>query len=73
MKSFKGFLAEQRVDTTLNASITELFPAIAFNLKYKPSSVEDFKKFLYTLNFNIKCFHYLHYLKENRRKKPIEN
>ena len=34
----------ERVDTTLNASITELFPAIAFNLKFKPSSVEDFKK-----------------------------
>lgn len=42
----------ERVDTTLNASITELFPAIAFNLKFKPSSVEDFKKFLYTLKFN---------------------
>ena len=42
----------ERVDTTLNASITELFPAIAFNLKYKPSSVEDFKKFLYKLNIN---------------------
>ena len=43
-------LLSERVDTTLNASITELFPAIAFNLKYKPKSVEDFKKFLYTLN-----------------------
>ena len=42
----------ERVDTTLNASITELFPAIAFNLKFKPSSVEDFKKFLYKLKFN---------------------
>ena len=40
----------ERVDTTLNASITELFPALAFNNNYKPSSVEDFKKFLYTLN-----------------------
>ena len=40
----------ERVDTTLNASITELFPALAFNNKYRPSSVEDFKKFLYTLN-----------------------
>tara|TARA_Y100001963_G_C6726434_1_gene421682 strand:- start:239 stop:1348 length:1110 start_codon:yes stop_codon:yes gene_type:complete len=49
----------ERVDTTLNASITELFPAIAFNLKYKPSSVEDFKKFLYKLNINKakKSFH----------------
>ena len=52
MKTFKGYLTEERVDTTLNASITELFPTIAFNLKYKPSSVEDFKKFVYTLNFN---------------------
>ena len=43
-------ILSERVDTTLNASITELFPAIAFNLKYKPKSVEDFKKFLYTLN-----------------------
>ena len=40
----------ERVDTTLNASITELFPALAFNNKFRPSSVEDFKKFLYTLN-----------------------
>jgi len=43
----------ERVDTTLNASITELLPALAFNSKYRPSSVEDFKKFLYTLNLKI--------------------
>jgi len=49
MLSLKGFLVEGRVDTTLNASVTELFPAIAFNMKYKPHSVEDFKKFIYTL------------------------
>ena len=36
----------ERVDTTLNASVTELFPCLAFNKKFKPSSVEDFKKFL---------------------------
>ncbi len=42
----------ERVDTTLNASITELFPALAFNNGFRPSSVEDFKKFLYTLNLN---------------------
>ena len=35
----------ERVDTTLNASITELFPALAFNNNYKPSSVEDLKNF----------------------------
>jgi len=40
----------ERVDTTLSASITELFPALAFNNKYRPSSVEDFKKFLYKLS-----------------------
>ena len=44
----------ERVDTTLNASITELFPALAFNSNYRPSSVEDFKKFLYKLNLNGK-------------------
>ena len=43
-------ILSERVDTTLNASITELFPAIAFNLKFRPRSVEDFKKFLYTLS-----------------------
>ena len=53
MLRFKEYLLE-RVDTTLNASITELFPAIAFNMKYKPHSVEDFKKFIYTLNSNSK-------------------
>ena len=42
----------ERVDTTLNASITELFPPLAFNNRFRPSSVEDFKKFLYTLNLN---------------------
>ena len=42
----------ERVDTTLNASITEFFPALAFNFKYKPTNIEDFKKFLYTLNLN---------------------
>ena len=38
--------------TTDNASITELFPALAFNNNFRPSNVEDFKKFLYTLKFN---------------------
>ena len=49
MLRYKEYLLE-RVDTTLNASITELFPTIAFNAKYKPVSVEDFKKFIYKLN-----------------------
>jgi len=51
----EDILLEKRVDTTLNASVTELFPALAFNLKYKPTSVEDFKKFLYKLNINGKA------------------
>jgi len=44
-------LLEKRVDTTLNASLTELLPALAFNKKYHPTSVEDFKKFLYKMSF----------------------
>tara|TARA_B100001059_G_scaffold3013_1_gene2463 strand:- start:700 stop:1761 length:1062 start_codon:yes stop_codon:yes gene_type:complete len=47
---FGNYLVEKRVDTTQNASVTELFPALAFNNKYRPSTVEDFKKFLYKLN-----------------------
>ena len=35
--------------TTDNASITELFPCLAFNSNFKPANVEDFKKFLYKL------------------------
>ena len=64
MKRFKEFISEvydisyidniqdllERVDTTLNASVTELFPCLAFNKKFRPSSIEDFKKFLYKLN-----------------------
>ncbi len=42
-------LVEGMGDTTQNASITELFPAIAFNKGFRPSSVEDFKKFIYKL------------------------
>ena len=38
--------------TTDNASITELFPCIAFNKGFKPSSVEDFKKFIYKLDLS---------------------
>ena len=51
----QNVLSERMDVTTDNASITELFPALAFNNNYKPSSVEDFKKFLYTLNlYSIK-------------------
>jgi len=42
-------IAEAMDVTTDNASITELFPALAFNNNFRPSSVEDFKKFLYKL------------------------
>mgnify|MGYP005669419665 FL=1 len=51
MIKFKNYLGE-RVDTTQNASVTELFPALAFNMNFKPRSVEDFKKFLYKVNLN---------------------
>ena len=44
-----NLLSEARVDTTATAAITELFPALAFNNKFKPSNNEDFKKFLYKL------------------------
>lgn len=46
------YITEARTDTTLNASITELFPALAFNNKSKPVSVEAFKKFVYKLNLD---------------------
>lgn len=58
MKPFKKFIAEElillekRVDTTLNASLTELLPALAFNMKEHPTSVEGFKKFLYKLKWS---------------------
>ena len=42
-------LLEKLDPRTDNASITELFPCLAFNSKYRPSNVEDFKKFLYKL------------------------
>ena len=43
-------LLESMGETTQNASVTELFPCLAFNKKFRPSNVEDFKKFLYKLN-----------------------
>ena len=50
MLRFRQFISEGGAVTTATASITELFPTLAFNLKFKPSSVEDFKKFLYKLD-----------------------
>lgn len=49
MLSFVQYLDEARVDTTATAAITELFPALAFNNKFRPSNIEDFKKFLYKM------------------------
>lgn len=37
-------------ETTLNSTITELAPALAFEAGYKPNSVEDFYTFLKTVN-----------------------
>jgi len=51
-KSRYESIDEARVDTTLNASITELFPALAFNNNKNPASVEAFKKFVYGLNLD---------------------
>lgn len=41
-----------RVDTTQNASVTELFPALAVNNNYKPSDINDFYNFLIELNLD---------------------
>ena len=43
-------------ETTLNASITELFPCIAFEKNYKPRDVESFHKFLMDVDLSkLKC------------------
>jgi len=45
-------------ETTLNSSITELFPCIAFEKKYKPKSVEDFMEFLMSVDVkSMTCVH----------------
>lgn len=41
-----------RVDTTQNASITELFPALAFNNRYKPTDINKFADWLRSLNLS---------------------
>ena len=41
---------QERVDTTLNASITELFPALAFNTGSKPSNANEMASFVNNLN-----------------------
>jgi hypothetical protein len=45
-KPIRGGMSE----TTLNSTITELSPVIAFTLKYHPKSVDDFYSFLMTVN-----------------------
>jgi len=45
-------------ETTLNSSITELFPCIAFENNYRPSNVENFMEFLMSVNVNdMNCIH----------------
>jgi hypothetical protein len=42
----------KRVDTTQSASVTELFPALAFNKSFKPNTVDELRDFLIDLNFS---------------------
>ena len=45
-------------ETTLNSSITELFPCIAFESNYTPKSVDDFMQFLLTVDVSkMNCIH----------------
>ena len=45
-------------ETTLNSSITELFPCIAFENNYNPKSVESFMEFLMSIDVNqMNCIH----------------
>jgi len=45
-------------ETTLNSSITELFPCIAFENNYRPKSVESFMEFLMSIDVKkLKCVH----------------
>ena len=45
-------------ETTLNSSITELFPCIAFEKNYSPKSVESFMDFLMSIDVNtMNCIH----------------
>jgi len=52
-KNFRIFMkpmAGGMQETTLNASITELFPCIAFELKYRPTDSRSFHEFLIGVN-----------------------
>ena len=45
-------------ETTLNSSITELFPCIAFENNYRPNNVEAFMEFLMSVDVNkMNCIH----------------
>ena len=45
-------------ETTLNSSITELFPCIAFENNYSPKSVQSFMEFLMSVDVNkMNCIH----------------
>ena len=51
-------LAGGMQETTLNSSITELFPCIAFESNYTPKSVDDFIQFLLTVDVSkMNCIH----------------
>lgn len=53
MLKFRAYLEEKmRVDTTQNASVTELFPALAFNTGYKPKTIDDFQNYLLGLDLS---------------------
>ena len=58
MLRFKEFLNETAKRgmgaTTDNATITELFPALAFNLGFKPVSVADFQKWVFQIQPKLK-------------------
>ena len=45
-------------ETTLNSSITELFPCIAFENNYRPKTVEGFMEYLMSIDVNkMNCIH----------------
>ena len=53
-KPTKGGMSQ----TTLNASITELFPCIAFENNYRPKTVEGFMEYLMSIDVNkMNCIH----------------
>ena len=45
-------MVDKRVDTTQNASVTELFPALVFNTGYKCSTVKNLRMYLDKLRFS---------------------